>query len=350
MLNTLTFTYNCTIHETTGFPPFFLMFGHTPRLLVDVMFESVLWDGETVNVDKYVQSLGKDLREATTLAQTNISKQQAKQAKVYNRKMKGFSVEKGDRVLLANKGERGKKKLANRWESAVYVVVSKNDELHTYSIRHPVTGRIRTVHRNLIMPVHFLLLPSWGESGQEAEFSALSTDLSQDTVDMLGQMEQSDTRTTWVSDLSESRADDETDQPVFLDRSGVRSDLEEGQQVDGEDVSRLSTCGTEVEKSAELQAHVDTESVEPNSGNCQLSDQSVDAHSVRSAVSDSIHSARISCAESVAVSESQAMATEQKGVVVSLSRGGLGTTLGRLVRPVNRLIQTMSTQRVKIVT
>ena len=69
-------------------------------------------------------------------------------------------------------------------------------------------------------------------------------------MDMLGQMDQSGTRTTcWVSDLSESRADDETDQSVFLDRSGVRSGLEEGQQVDGEDVSRLSICGTEVEQS-----------------------------------------------------------------------------------------------------
>lgn len=75
MLNTLTFTNNCTIHETTGFPPFFLMFGRAPHLPVDVMFESVLLDGEIVDVDKYVQSLGKDLREAMTLAQTHISKQ-----------------------------------------------------------------------------------------------------------------------------------------------------------------------------------------------------------------------------------------------------------------------------------
>lgn len=34
MLKKLTFAYNCTIHETTGFPTFFLMFGDTPRLHV----------------------------------------------------------------------------------------------------------------------------------------------------------------------------------------------------------------------------------------------------------------------------------------------------------------------------
>lgn len=116
----------------------------------------------TVDVDKYVQSLGEDLREAMTLAQQHASKQQERQAEVYKRS-KGHSVQKGDRVLLANKGERGKKKLADRWESVVYIVVAKNSSLNTYRIQHPTTGRIKTVHRNLIMPVNFLHLPSWEE-------------------------------------------------------------------------------------------------------------------------------------------------------------------------------------------
>lgn len=344
MLNTLTFAYNCTVHETTGFPPFFLMFGRTPRLPVDVMFESVLLDGETVDVDKYVQSLGKDLREATTLAQTHINKQQVKQAEVYNRKMKGFSVEVGDRILLANKGERGKKKLADRWENTVYVVVSKNSELHTYSIRHPVTGRIKTVHRNLIMPVNFLPLPSWGEVDQEAESSVPSSELSQDTVASLGQTEQSDIRTArWVSDFSEARADDETDQPVFLDET--HSEI--NQQVD--DVTKFPPGGAEVEESAELQVNVDTGSVEPSSGNCQLSEQSFDTHSVESAITDSVHSVRTSCTDLVSVSKSHAMSTEHTGAVAGSLGGGIRTRLGRLVRPVNRLIQTMSTQRIKII-
>lgn len=104
--------------------------------------------------------------------------------------------------MLADKGESGEKKLADR-ESAVYVVATKNDKLHTYSIRQPATGQIRMVHRNLIMPVNFLPLPSWGESDQKVEFSVPSASQIQDTVSMLGQMEQSDAR--WISDLSEPR-------------------------------------------------------------------------------------------------------------------------------------------------
>uniref|UniRef100_A0A9J8DN68 Integrase catalytic domain-containing protein n=1 Tax=Cyprinus carpio carpio TaxID=630221 RepID=A0A9J8DN68_CYPCA len=198
MLNTLTFSYNCTRHETTGYPPFFLMFGRTPRLPVDVLFESVILDGGTVDVSKYIQSLGKDLREAMSLAQHNARQQQKKQAEHYDRKCKGHSLELGDRVLLANKGEKGKRKLADRWESTVYIVVGKNCSLNTYKIRHPVNGRVKTVHRNLLMPVNFLPLPAWEDSvSSECDLSSIcdssSTDLQKsDAVDRTSQ---------WIADL-----------------------------------------------------------------------------------------------------------------------------------------------------
>ncbi len=76
LLNTLTFVYNCTRHEITGYPPFFLMFGRTPRLPVDVLFKSVILDNETIDVHTYVQSLQKDLREAMSVAQEHAKRQQ----------------------------------------------------------------------------------------------------------------------------------------------------------------------------------------------------------------------------------------------------------------------------------
>ena len=67
-LQTLTFMYNSTAHETTGYAPFFLMFGRVPRLPVDVLFRTVLNDPAVISYDKYLVSLTKDLEEAMVIA------------------------------------------------------------------------------------------------------------------------------------------------------------------------------------------------------------------------------------------------------------------------------------------
>ncbi|KAI3364082.1 hypothetical protein L3Q82_010910 [Scortum barcoo] len=75
-LRSLTFSYNATVHETTGFAPFQLMFGKTPRLPVDLLFGSVLLDDQVMDYDTSVQSLRRDLAEAMRIAQVSAAKQQ----------------------------------------------------------------------------------------------------------------------------------------------------------------------------------------------------------------------------------------------------------------------------------
>lgn len=359
MLNTLTFSYNCTVHETTGFPPFFLMFGRTPRLPVDVMFESVLLDGDTVDVDKYVQSLGEDLREAMTLAQQHASKQQKRQAEVYNRRSKGHSVEKGDRVLLANKGERGKKKLADRWDSAVYIVVAKNSSLNTYRIQHPTTGRIKTVHRNLIMPVNFLPLPSWEEPESHGYLS--SGDVFSEMSAASSKMDGSDARTVhWVASLPESSG------RIFQEDGVVPVD---GSEVERPyDVPLSEVCSVEVDQREIPKAYKSSDGETPFSGDgavtdvvnlvedalsvwsvaiYQDSDQSSDTTSVESVTESVLAPDRPSC--SIPQPEVRPLSTVSavRDIPARFLGEGVRTRLGRFIKPVNRLIQTMSTQEMK---
>ncbi|CAI5657560.1 unnamed protein product [Oreochromis niloticus] len=144
-------------HETTGFAPFYLMFGRVPRLPVDLMFRDVLHDDTICDYDAYVKSLMNDLRSAMLQAQEHSSMEQRHQSDQYNRKVKGLPLSLGDQVLLANKGVRGKRKLSDKWEPVVYTVVDLDPALHICRIRDK-EGHERVVHRNLLLQVNFLPL------------------------------------------------------------------------------------------------------------------------------------------------------------------------------------------------
>lgn len=115
-----------------------LMFGRVPRLPVDILFKSALRDNSEVSFPQYIEELRKDLQEAIITAEKHASDEQRRQAKIYNRRVKGVEIETGDRVLVANKGERGRRKLADRWGDVVYTVVSSNPKTHTFEVRHPI--------------------------------------------------------------------------------------------------------------------------------------------------------------------------------------------------------------------
>lgn len=336
MLNTLTFAYNCTIHETTGQAPFFLMFGRTPRLPVDVMFESVLLDGEKVDIDRYVQSLGENLKEAMNVAQKHASKQQRKQAEHYNRKVKGHTLNVGDKVLLANRGERGKKKVADRWESTVYTVVAKNPSLNIYQIRTP-TGNVKTVHRNLVMPVNFLPIPDVTEVDEQPSF----TDGNMSDTESVSQSQEDQSRertAQWVTDLpADSDFNTDTEQLSVKDTHPTTHDFcdpsqnsqmdedersEEGDQV----LSTYSDMGRERRTLDVLDSGQENVSSSQSAGN------------VENAAVDTVELTE----NEMPVPDSFIAPTVTVPNPMQDSR--VCTRRGRLVKPVSRLIQTISTQ------
>jgi hypothetical protein len=152
----LVHAYNCTKHESTGFSPFFLMYGRHPRLPIDLFIGS--GDGDTEGAGSYsrfIVEFRKRMDYAFQLASSKAAEAQSKQKHYYDLKSRGAVVEVGDRVLVRNVSLRGKHKLADRWCEEVYEVLSKpNSDIPVYDVRREDgKGKVRTLHRNLLFPI-----------------------------------------------------------------------------------------------------------------------------------------------------------------------------------------------------
>lgn len=194
------------------------MFGRTPRLPIDVVFGSVLRDNDVVDYDVYVRDLLKDLKQAVTIARMTVGKQLKRHAALYNRKLKGAPVDVADRVLLANKGERGKRKLSDRWENSLYIVVDKNAETNTFKIENSSTGQVKIVHRNLIMPVNFLPFPDDVAEGPLSEDECVRGEETTN-LEHLPQLVADERTVAWVSELECSSSSEK--EPEMLDVDSV---------------------------------------------------------------------------------------------------------------------------------
>lgn len=311
LLQTLTFAYNCTAHESTGYAPFYLMFGRIPKLPVDVMFGNVERDCDVVDYDKYVKRLRDDLKEALTVAQRNIDASQQRQTEFYNRKTKGCSIDVGDQVLLANKGECGKRKLADRWESTPYRVVALNPQCHIYRIRNTKTGQEKTVHRNLLLQANFLPLELGGPEspGDSGESVLGSRSASLDDVSSASEMcSVPDRVASWVERTTIS----EDPQQRLSCRSDSAASLDVVPESLGqEQLSSKDDCTKE-------------------NSNVVIPDEELSCDS-RSSLSEAVlHDDR--CVSPARVVEPPPSQGEMR----------IRTRVGRMVKPVNRLIENMT--------
>ena len=156
-LNKVVHAYNCTRHEATGFSPFFLLFGRSPRLPIDVIFGIELT--ASLNYPAYVKEWQATIREAYALASKRSEASGMKGKRQYDRIVNSSVLQPGDRVLVRNLSKRGGPgKLRSYWEETIYQVVErKGDDSPVHEIR-PETGvgRRRVIHRNLLLPCNDL--------------------------------------------------------------------------------------------------------------------------------------------------------------------------------------------------
>ena len=151
----IAFAYNSTINKSTGFSPFFLMFGRESKLPIDFVFNNVERGEGLRNCshEKFVQEWGQAMEEACQLARTRIKKASGYNKQKYDVKAKAVEMKPGDKVLMRNMRDKGGTgKLKSHWEETIFQVVEKKEGLPVYRIRNlNKKTDVRVVHRNLLM-------------------------------------------------------------------------------------------------------------------------------------------------------------------------------------------------------
>lgn len=353
-LQTLTFMYNCTAHETTGYAPFYLMFGRVPRLPVDVLFSTVFHDSAVMSYDKYVACLAVDLKEAMEVAQAHAGKEQRRHAQLYNRKVKGSTIDVGDRVLMANRRDRGKNKLADRWDSTIYTVMDMNKGTHTFRIRDTVSGQEKVIHRNLLMLVSFLPVGDGSDVSETSELASSEpvTDSSTSEAVLVRVNEESESQGGGVSPSAAGGSlDVECDMNSSVPDGESQSPLTGPNSVDSERrtiawITELSTPGP---------SEVDVSDLQSTSSNPRgisvLPDDTVSCVSGLVTAVDSRSQVGLSDSDTVTWGTDSEVLNSVDQIsraqsLLSTVQTQFRTRLGRLVKPVDRLIQTMSRQDV----
>ena len=151
----LVHAYNCTRNSSTGYTPYFLLFGRTPQMGVDVRFglrPSTPYAGESPI--QYVERLRARMQWAHKTA-LHFSKRESKRFKqLYDNKVRGTPVTVGDLVLVKITCFKTRHKIQNKWEANLWKVITQ-PHAHTpvFRVQDTVTGTVRCLHRNFLLPV-----------------------------------------------------------------------------------------------------------------------------------------------------------------------------------------------------
>lgn len=150
--------YNCTRSEATGYAPYFLLFGRNPRLPIDMMFGLTAKD-QSSSPREYAEKWRARMEDAYKLESATAYKEGRREKALYDRKIYGAELSPGCRVLIRNLSERGGPgKLRSYWEDQVYIVTQrKQPDSPVYELKpENGKGRVRVMHRNLLLPCEFL--------------------------------------------------------------------------------------------------------------------------------------------------------------------------------------------------
>ena len=163
-LSKLMFAYNSTVHKSTGYSPFFLLFGRESRLPIDCILPIEPNKTNRKTYDQFVKEWKSSMKEAHQIVSEQIEKAGLANKRLYDAKIKTVHIEVGDRVLVRNKEKGGTGKLRSWWEPKLYEVMHIRDTVPVYTVRALDEMKTKQLHRNLLMKANDLPLDTFGQT------------------------------------------------------------------------------------------------------------------------------------------------------------------------------------------
>ena len=116
-----------------------------------------------------MQKLKQRLNFAFKKAKEMSQKQAQKYKSSYDRKIKGSQLTENDIVLVKRVAWKGRHKIQNKWEPSEYVVIEQpNFKIPVYKVKSLEDGKIKVLHRNMLLPLGLKFLPE-DDSEQDSE-------------------------------------------------------------------------------------------------------------------------------------------------------------------------------------
>lgn len=175
-LDDVTYQYNSSVHASTGFSPFFLMFGREPRSTVDILLGSALESAtdDTVSPQSWVEKHLNRLMVAQKLARVQMDVKAKERKKRHDSSAKVHDLHIGTHGYLRKRCP-GKNKIGDAWDSRIWIVIERRpDSVYVVSPEDGF-GKNRTITRS---EFKVCSRPVWRPSiPDHAKVSAPSRDL-----------------------------------------------------------------------------------------------------------------------------------------------------------------------------
>jgi len=151
--------YNVTIHSSTGFSPYYIMFVRHPKLAIDSLLGVNVDDLHAKTQHEYTRKLHDRLHHAYKKAREKALGTSEQQKAHYDVKALASKLNAGNLVLVRNVTQRVKQKIGDRWEEDPYIIISQpNHEIPVYDVKRdsPTARKVRRLHRNVLLPLRLV--------------------------------------------------------------------------------------------------------------------------------------------------------------------------------------------------